>query len=205
MFFLLYCLDCFHRSLQFGISVTILWITLKFVRISLLVGQVIKLMDSYISVKKSTSSIELQYDFHLLEPGTVHCWYVTVIFHKIAHGHIISQSVWNTLRLVGVKKLPAIQRCIVAVWFICKVKRVIKGHRFDCEESRTWGMMTSSNGNIFRVTGLLCGEFTGYRWIPRTQRPVTRSFDAFFDLRLNKRLSKQLVIRDAIALIMTSL
>ena len=27
-------------------------------------------------------------------------------------------------------------------------------------------MMTSSNGNIFRVTGLLCGEFTGHRWIP---------------------------------------
>ena len=45
-------------------------------------------------------------------------------------------------------------------------------------------MMTSSNGNIFRVTGHLRGEFTG-------QRPVTRSFDVFFDLRLNKRLSKQ--------------
>ena len=30
-------------------------------------------------------------------------------------------------------------------------------------------MMTSSNGNIFRVTGLLCGEFTGRRWIPRTK------------------------------------
>ena len=28
-------------------------------------------------------------------------------------------------------------------------------------------MMTSSNGNIFRVTGPLCGEFTGHRWIPR--------------------------------------
>ena len=27
-------------------------------------------------------------------------------------------------------------------------------------------MMTSSNGNISRVTGPLCGEFTGYRWIP---------------------------------------
>ena len=27
-------------------------------------------------------------------------------------------------------------------------------------------MMTSSNGNIFRVTGHLCGEFTGPRWIP---------------------------------------
>ena len=30
-------------------------------------------------------------------------------------------------------------------------------------------MMTSSNGNIFRVTGLLCWEFTGHRWIPCTK------------------------------------
>ena len=51
-------------------------------------------------------------------------------------------------------------------------------------------MMTSSNGNIFRVTGPLCGEFTGPGEFP-TQRPVTRSFYVFFDLRLNKRLSKQ--------------
>ena len=41
-------------------------------------------------------------------------------------------------------------------------------------------MMTSSNGNISRITSHLCGEFTG-----------DRSFDVFFDLRLNKRLSKQ--------------
>ena len=51
-------------------------------------------------------------------------------------------------------------------------------------------MMTSSNGNIFRVTGPLCGEFTGPGEFP-TQRPVTRSFDVYFDLRLNKRLCKQ--------------
>ena len=50
-------------------------------------------------------------------------------------------------------------------------------------------MMTSSIGNIFSVTGPLCGEFTGPGEYP-TQRPVTRSFDVFFDLRLNKRLSK---------------
>ena len=30
-------------------------------------------------------------------------------------------------------------------------------------------MMKSSNGNIFRVTGHLCGEFTGLRWIPHTK------------------------------------
>ena len=30
-------------------------------------------------------------------------------------------------------------------------------------------MMASSNGNIFRVTGHLCGESSGPRWIPRTK------------------------------------
>ena len=40
-------------------------------------------------------------------------------------------------------------------------------------------MMMSSNGNIFRVTGPLCGEFTGPGDFP-AQRPVTRSFDVFF-------------------------
>ena len=46
-------------------------------------------------------------------------------------------------------------------------------------------MMTSSNGNIFRVTGHspVPGEFPA-------QRPVTRNFDVFLDLCLNKRLSK---------------
>ena len=34
-------------------------------------------------------------------------------------------------------------------------------------------MTTSSNGNIFRVTGPLCGEFTGDRWIP-----ITKASDA---------------------------
>ena len=52
-------------------------------------------------------------------------------------------------------------------------------------ESSSFNMMTSSNGNIFRVTGPLCGEFTGAGEFP-AQRPVTRSFDYFFDLRPNK-------------------
>ena len=49
-------------------------------------------------------------------------------------------------------------------------------------------MMESSNGNIFRVTGLCAGispvtdEFLA-------QRPVKRSIDIFFDLRLNKQLN----------------
>ena len=50
--------------------------------------------------------------------------------------------------------------------------------------------MTSSNGNIFRVTGPLCGEYTGHRWIPRTKTSGAELW-FFYDLRLNKRLSKQ--------------
>ena len=48
--------------------------------------------------------------------------------------------------------------------------------------------MTPSNGNIFCVTGPLCGKFTGEFL---SQRPVTRSFDVSFNMCFNKRLSKQ--------------
>ena len=51
-------------------------------------------------------------------------------------------------------------------------------------------MMMSPNGNIFRVTALLCGEFTGHLWFP-AQRPVARSIGVLLDLHPNKRLSKQ--------------
>ena len=51
-------------------------------------------------------------------------------------------------------------------------------------------MMTSSNINIFRVTGHLCGEFTGDRWIPHTKASDAKLWCSF-DLRLNKQLSKQ--------------
>ena len=50
--------------------------------------------------------------------------------------------------------------------------------------------MTSSNGNIFRVTGHLCGEFTGPRWIPHTKASDAELW-CYFDLRPNKRLGKQ--------------
>ena len=49
--------------------------------------------------------------------------------------------------------------------------------------------MTSSNGNIFRVTGPLAGDFPATDEFP-SQRPVTRSCDVFFYLRLNKRSSE---------------
>ena len=52
-------------------------------------------------------------------------------------------------------------------------------------------MMAPSNGNIFGVTGPCVGNSPVTGEVP-SHRPLTRSFDVFFDLRLNKRLSKQL-------------
>ena len=50
---------------------------------------------------------------------------------------------------------------------------VLSADHFSCDDRmdiRTSShMMTSSNGNIFRATGLLCGEFNGHRWIPQTK------------------------------------
>ena len=56
-------------------------------------------------------------------------------------------------------------------------------------------MMTSSNGNIFPVTGPLCGEFIGHRWIPRTMASDAELWYTFFYPSLNKRLSKQRIHR----------
>ena len=51
-------------------------------------------------------------------------------------------------------------------------------------------MMTSSNGNIFRVTGPLCGKFTCHRWILITKASGAELW-CFFICALNKQLSKQ--------------
>ena len=50
-------------------------------------------------------------------------------------------------------------------------------------------MMTSSNGNISRITGHLWGKFTGHRWIPSTKASDAELW-CFFELHLDKRLSK---------------
>ena len=68
-------------------------------------------------------------------------------------------------------------------------------------------LMTSSNGNIFRVTGPLCGEFTHYRWIALINASDAKlwcvRWTAWINSWENNRVSP--VIWDAIAPIMTSL
>ena len=54
-----------------------------------------------------------------------------------------------------------------------------------------YNMMTSSNGNIFRDTGHLCGEFTGHGLIPHTKASDAKLWCFSLICALNKRLSKQ--------------
>ena len=78
-----------------------------------------------------------------------------------------------------------------------------------CDANKTWSnlhMMTSSNGNIFRVTGPFYGEFIGHRC------PITKGSDAelwCFPWSAPGQTVDQIietpVIWDAIAPIMTSL
>ena len=72
---------------------------------------------------------------------------------------------------------------VVMIFICCQIISIFIDCLWFCLElSYYWGIpfirdiMTSSNGNIFRVTGPFCREFTGHRWIPFT-KPVTRSFD----------------------------
>ena len=71
------------------------------------------------------------------------------------------------------------------------LKRIYDGQWKEYFALNTYySMVTSSNVNIFFVTGHLCGEFTGLRWFPHT-KASDAELRSFFDLRLNKRLSKQ--------------
>ena len=56
---------------------------------------------------------------------------------------------------------------------------------------RNLHMMTSSNGDIFRIADPLCGEFTGHRWIPPHKGQWRGALMFSLIYALNKRLSKQ--------------
>ena len=110
------------------------------------------------------------------------CW-VLVVVVKI---HIASMGAWITLYFHcecavccgSVLRIVATRLKRDSAQFNTKIK-IIKSR---CHLSHSYGqrrilftwrpkqnLMTASNANIFRVTGPLCGEFTGQWWIPLTK------------------------------------
>ena len=94
---------------------------------------------------------------------------------------ISSSGIYCQVLYVVTFLIPVPTRFLLLIWWV-KSCRTVSKRRTDVLRS----MMTSWNGNIFRVTGLLCGDppVTGEFL---AQRAVTRSFGVFFDLFLHKQ------------------
>ena len=101
--------------------------------------------------------------------------------------HIILKGWWNVVRYFVTLKIfcflkfaeischiQSVQQPFILSFLCClqsDFKLVIFSYTDilvqDGSNSIMLTMMTSWNGNIFCVTGHLCGEFTGHWWIPR--------------------------------------
>ena len=132
----------------------------------------------------------------VVEVGTRHChqtlfrWSFTLILTDINIGyvpveqislyiHITCNLSWNE----DFDYFPNFQNFSLEKW--------LKANKTDLKFMQLVLMtMRSSNENICRLTGSLCGEITGDRWIP-----LIKASDAelwcFLDLRLDKQLSKK--------------
>ena len=124
-----------------------------------------------LSLKATNVPIE-DYKHHTYEGLYAAKWESNLFFHVISHIEKILHYVkLNSLRHYQCQSKRTI-------WVVTWQQLTKNCQRHGMKKSKA--VSTSSSGNIFRVTGHLC-----------RQRPVTRSLDVFFDLRLNKRLSKQ--------------
>ena len=80
----------------------------------------------------------------------------------------IKVSTLLNLNICEISPLYAINyRVYFMIQTVLRIEILVDLLRYQ-DETR-YDMMTSSKGNIFRVTGPLCKEFTGHRWIPHTK------------------------------------
>ena len=100
-----------------------------------------------------------------------------------------NENVWHRLT-------PTWNICVrwwsLKQWFIIlnRNRRDYGAELFRFLQSVAQSVITIINGTIFRVTGPLWGNQPDTGSFP-SQRQMTPSFEVLFDLRLNKRLSKQ--------------
>ena len=114
------------------------------------------------------------------QPGVYRINTFWILLYEYVFALHISSLHWNSIHVVEIFsrgiKCPACFKMSI-LWLLTNRRRK------EPRRLHPWCwhsfMMTSSNGNIFRVTGPLCGEFTGHRWIP-----CTKASDAEFDVLL---------------------
>ena len=79
---------------------------------------------------------------------------------SLIQNELIVNDMFNHIYIMHYTKCWRVERRCISVTQWCRVSR--QGEKKLTAHELV--MMTSSNGNIFRVTGHLCGEFTGHRW-----------------------------------------
>ena len=108
------------------------------------------------------------------------------------HFHFISYTTLDKAKLFHVKRLLSSAKNLVVHGLGQGHKRTLTtqpcGAKYNASSSYLTTLMTSSNGKISALLALCAGNSPVTGEFP-SQRPV--SFDVFFDLRLNKRLTKQ--------------
>ena len=115
------------------------------------------------------------FQLHLMPFGVALPWYqiyVQVIYCWNEWIHLVCYSL-----------------CILYINTICNTERATTPTRVMKTPSNS--MMTSSNGNLFRVTDHLCGEYTGHQWIPHTKASDAELWCFLWSASEYKRLSKQ--------------
>ena len=117
-------------------------------------------------------------------------------------------SIHSPFHIMGHVGLTVISRTIILVSYLwVKLLQLIL--RMDTHRMTTWPstMMTSSNGNIFRVIGPLWWESTSHWWIPHTKASDAELWCFIWSASEQKveQIIEMPVIWDAIALFMTSL
>ena len=173
-----YCHQCHSKKYRCDDDY---WFDLISVRYKqVLVNNLCTVLSATLSLREKLMSIKNDFAIAM---QNIWSWFVCTP-KQYSNQHLFSNTLWAPWPL----------ECISSLWVILGHMHFIFSIIFRSSEGvGSWNssfMMTPSNWNIFRVTGPLCGEFTSHRWIP-SQRPGTPSFDVFFGLRLNKRLSKQ--------------
>ena len=98
-----------------------------------------------------------------------------------------SNYIWVINNLIAYKGAAYIRDLTVISWCIDILDRVITAPDWNENHTSWWRHQMETFSALLALcagNSPVTGEFP-------SQRPVTRSFDVFFDLRLNKQLSKQ--------------
>ena len=105
------------------------------------------------SIMFGLSILALQATNHRLKVDTLlqHNWKRALLHNLLYFYYIRSHELWMTSKRAD---------------FIESINMIVPKHDGVMTWKQFLHMMTSSNGNIFRVTGILCWESTGHQWIP---------------------------------------